>query len=73
MDAILEDAPIHQRRQTLHKMNNDFCLDDVYRTILDRIREQEGNRVNPGIEALMWISNSERPLQSGRALPCMGV
>jgi len=64
MDAILEDATIHQRRQTLHKMTNGFGLDDAYSTTLDRIRGQRGNRVKLGMESLMWISCSAHPLKA---------
>ena len=63
MDAVLEDVTIHQRRQTLHEMTNGFSLDDAYSTTLDRIRKQKGSRARLGMEALMWISCSERPLK----------
>ena len=73
MDAVLEDATIHQRRQTLYKMTNGFGLDDAYSTTLDRIREQRGNRVKIGMEALMWISCSERPLKAEELCQALGV
>jgi len=63
MDAVPDDTTIHQRRQTLHKMTSGFGLDDAYGTTLDRIREQRGNRVKLGMEALMWIACSGRPLK----------
>ena len=63
MDAVLEDATIYQRRQTLRHMTSGFCLDDAYSATLSRIREQRGARVKLGMEALMWISHSERPLK----------
>ena len=37
-------------------------LDSVYAQTLQRIREQEGDRSRLGIEVLMWVSHSERPL-----------
>ena len=60
MDAVLEDATIHQRRQTLHKMTNGFGLEDAYSTTLCRIKEQKGNKAKIGMEALVWISRCER-------------
>ena len=63
MDAVLEDATIHQRRQTLHRMANSFGLDDTYSTTLSRIGEQKKGRAKLAMEALMWISHSERPLK----------
>jgi len=37
-------------------------LDSVFAQTLQRIREQEGDRARLGIEVLMWVSHSERPL-----------
>ena len=73
MDAVLNDATIHQRRQTLHKMTGGFGLDDAYSTTLDRIRGQGGNRVKLGMEALMWISCSERPLKADELCHALAV
>jgi len=38
-------------------------LDSVYAETLQRIREQKGDRSRLGIEVLMWVSHSERPLR----------
>ena len=73
MDAVLEGATINQRRQTLHKMTNGFGLDDAYSTTLDRIRQQGGSRVKLGMEALMWISNSERQLKARELCHALAV
>jgi len=73
MDAVLEDATIHQRRQTLHKMANGFGLDDAYSATLTRIGEQEGSRMKLGMEALMWISCSERPLKAEELCDALAV
>ena len=62
MDA-LEHATIHQRRQTLRQMTNGMGIDDAYRATLSRIREQKGSKEKMGMDALMWISHSERPLK----------
>jgi len=63
MDAVLEDATIHQRRQTLRRLANSSGLDDAYSTTLNRMQEQKKSRVKLGMEAQMWISHSERPLK----------
>ena len=73
MDAVLEGATIYRRRQALHKMTNGFGLDDAYSTTLDRIRQQGGSRVKLGMEALMWISCSERQLKAGELCHALGV
>ena len=38
-------------------------LESVYAQTLQRIKEQEGDRSRLGIEVLMWMSHSERPLR----------
>jgi len=73
MDAVLEDATIYQRRKTLHKMTNGLGLDDAYTTTFCRIREQKGNKVKIGMEALMWISRSERPLKGQELCHALAV
>ena len=73
IDAVLEDATIHQRRQTLHKMTSGFGLEDAYRTTLDRIKEQKGNKARIGIEALMWISRCERLLKEPELCHALAV
>jgi len=73
MDAVLEDATIHQRRQTLHKMTNGFGLDDAYSATLTRIGEQGGNRVKIGMRALMFISHSKRPFKAEELCHALAV
>jgi len=64
MDTILARATIHQRRQALGRITKGLDLPDAYATTLDRIRQQGGSRSKLGMEALMWISHSVRPLQA---------
>ncbi|RPA98774.1 ankyrin [Choiromyces venosus 120613-1] len=64
MDAILDQTTIHKRRQMLYKMTNGLGLQDAYSATLHRINEQKGSRRNLAMEALMWISHSERPLKA---------
>ena len=73
MDAVLEDATIHQRRQTLHKMANGFGLDDAYSKTLGRIREQKGSKAKIAMEALMWISRCERLLKAPELCHALAV
>jgi len=69
----MADVTIHQRRQTLLRMRNSFGLDDAYGTTLDRIREQKGNGVKVGMQALMWVSCSKRQLKAGELCQALGV
>ena len=73
MDAVLEDATIHERRQTLHQMTSGFGLDDAYSTTLDRIREQKGVKAKLGMKVLMWISRSKRPLKAEELCHALAV
>ena len=73
MDAVLEDATIHQRRQTLHKMTNGLGLDDAYRTTLSRIKGLKGNKAKIGMQALMWISCCERLLKAQELCHALAV
>ena len=73
MDALLANPTKHQRRKTLGKMIDGFGLDEAYSTTLDRIREQKGNRMKLGMEALMWISHSERPLSAAELCHALAV
>ena len=63
MGAVLEDETIYQRRKTLGRMTSGVGLEDAYSATLSRIQGQGGNKRKLGMEALMWISHSERPLK----------
>ena len=71
--AILAEATIGQRRQTLHRITKGLGLHDAYDTTLDRIRQQGGSRARLGMEALMWISRSEQSLRSEELCHALGV
>ena len=73
MDAILAGATIHQRRQALDKVANGLGFEDAYNMTLDRIRRQGGIKSKLGMAALMWVSRSQRPLQSQELLHALGV
>ena len=38
-------------------------LEDAYSETIERIRPHGGDKVRLGMEALMWISHTERPLR----------
>jgi len=73
MDVILAEMTIHQRRRALHRMTKGLGLQDACDTTLDRIRQQGGSKSRTGMEALMWISHSERPLKSLELCHALGV
>ena len=60
--AILQETTVHRRREKLGKMANGWGLGDAYDATIGRIKAQEGDKARLGIDALMWISHSERPL-----------
>ena len=57
----------------LKEMTKVNHLSDAYATALDRMIAQNGYRSRLGMEALMWVSNSERPLQSSELCHALGV
>ena len=48
-------------------------LGDAYATTLTRMKAQKGSRSRLGMEALMWVSNSQRPLQTTELCHALGV
>ena len=48
-------------------------LGDAYATTLARMMAQDDNRSRLGMEALMWVSNSERPLHTSELCHALGV
>ena len=62
IDAILEEVTIYKRRKRLEEMTKGQGLGDAYTATLTRIKSQNGSKSRLGMETLMWISHSERPL-----------
>jgi len=62
IEAILQETTLHRRREKLGKMTNGLGLGDAYDGTIRRIKAQKGDRARLGMDALMWISHSERPL-----------
>ena len=60
--AILQETTLHRRRERLGTMTNGLGLRGAYDTTIGRIKEQEGDRARLGMDTLIWISHSERPL-----------
>jgi len=73
MDVILAEATIHQRRRALDGMIKGISLRDAYDATFDRISRQDGKKSKLGMEALMWVSHSERPLNIVELRHALGV
>ena len=73
IDAILGEITISARREKLSEMTKGNHLGDAYATTLDRMKTQKGARSRLGMEALMWVSNSERPLHTSELCHALGV
>jgi len=73
IDAILHESTISRRREKLSKTTDGLELGDVYGVTIERIREQDGDRSTFGMEALMWISHAERPLQANELCHALAV
>ena len=57
----------------MKEMTKGNHLGDAYTTTLERMRAQKGSRSRLGMEALMWVSNSERPLHTSELCHALGV
>ena len=73
IDTILGEVTISDRRQKLNEITKGNHLGDAYATTLTRMKAQKGSRSRFGIEALMWVSNSERPLHAAELCHALGV
>jgi len=73
IEAILQEATLHRRRERLSAMTNGLGLGDAYDETIGRIMAQKGNRAALGIATLMWISHSERPLEVNEICHALAV
>ena len=71
--AILGEVTISGRKRKLNEMTKGNHLGDVYGTTLERIKAQKGSKSRLGVDALMWVSNSERPLGVSELCHALGV
>ena len=73
INAILGEVTIYKRRKMLEEVIEGKGLGDAYTPTLTRIRSQGGRKSKLGMEALMWISHSERPLKALELCQALGV
>ena len=73
IDAILGEVTVSERKRKLNEMTKGNQLGDAYATTLDRVKAQKGSRSRLGMEALMWVLSSERPLQPSELCHALGV
>ena len=73
IDAILEEVTIYARRKKLEEMRKGKGLGDAYTATLTRIKSQNGSKSRLGMEALMWISHSARPLKALELCQALGI
>jgi len=73
IDAILGEVTISARREKLKEMTKGNHLGDGYETTLARMGAQKGGGSRLGMEALMWVSNAERPLHASELCHALGV
>ena len=73
IEAILGEITISQRRKKLKEMVRGNGLSDAYTATLTRLKAQKGNRPRLGVQALMWVLFSKRPLQTEELCHALGV
>ena len=73
IDAVLEEATIHRRKKKLAEIIQGNGLRDAYSATLARIKAQKGSKSALGMEVLMWLSHSERPLSANELCHALGV
>jgi len=73
IEAILGEITLHQRRKKLDEMTKGKGLGDAYAATLSRMKAQQRSRSKLGMEVLMWISHSERPLHVDELCHALGV
>ena len=73
IETILGETTIRRRREKLKQMSNGQNAEDVYNATLERIKAQKKDRARLGMEAIMWIAYSERPLEPDELCDALGV
>ena len=73
IDVILGEVTVSERRRKLKEMTQGNHLGDAYATTLTRMKAQKGSKPRLGMEALMWVSHSERPLHTSELCQALGV
>ena len=73
IDAVLQEITVRQRKRKLDEMIQGNGLRDAYSATLVRIKAQKGGMSRLGMEALMWLSHSKRPLNVHELCDALGV
>jgi len=73
IDAILGEVTVSERRRKLNEMTQGNQLGDAYATSLARMKAEKGSIFRLGMEALIWVSNSQRPLHTSELCCALGV
>jgi len=73
MDAILGEVTLHKRRKKLDEMTKGESLGDAYGATISRMKAQQRGKSELGMEVLMWVSHSERPLHVDELCHALGV
>jgi len=73
IDAILGEMTTRQRKWKLQEMTSGNGLRDAYTATLTRLKAQEGNKPALGLNVLMWVLHSERPLRAEELSHALGV
>jgi len=73
IDAILEESTIYRRQERLSRMTKGLGLGAAYSATIERIKAQGGDKSRLGMEALMWISHSERLLKANELRHALAV
>ena len=73
IDAILGELTLHQRRKKLDEMTKGEGLGGAYAATLSRVQAQPASRSKLGMQVLMWVSHSERPLHVDELCHALGV
>jgi len=73
IETILGETTIRRRREKLKQMSNGQDVGDVSNATLERIKAQKRDRARLGMEAIMWIAYSERPLGPDALCQALGV
>ena len=73
IETILGETTIRRRKEKLKQMSNGRDVGGVYTATLERIRAQGEDRARLGMEAIMWVAYSERPLSPDELCQALGV
>jgi len=73
IETILGETTIRRRREKLKQMSKGQNVGDVYTATLERISAQGEDRARLGMDAIMWIAYSLRPLSPDELSQALGV